>query len=311
LTTVLEQAVRAVKPGGHIYVGDVRSLPLLPMFATSIELFRAQDEMTAAALKARIANSMERERELVLSPAYFLRMQRQLARIARIEIRPERGRSGNEMIRYRFNTVLHVGHGREAGPAIEFEDWHPRRWSLGNIRAAIEKGLEQPIALKAIRNARLAQDLEAMEMLGDVSSARTAGEIRREAANRSPEGILPEDLFDLQAAHPDVAVDLSWAAARSDGSYDAILIPRRLQDAGDLIWPQPETRNFMRLSNMSFPEKTRRTLIQQIGAYASERLPLEQRPVRIELVDGLVKDGSGGLDDAAMLALNSAAWRTG
>ncbi|HEX7772769.1 MAG TPA: amino acid adenylation domain-containing protein, partial [Pyrinomonadaceae bacterium] len=41
LTTVLEQAANAVKPGGTIYVGDVRSLPLLEAFHVSVELYRA------------------------------------------------------------------------------------------------------------------------------------------------------------------------------------------------------------------------------------------------------------------------------
>ena len=37
LTEVLESAVNIVKPRGHVYVGDIRSLPLLPVFSSSVE----------------------------------------------------------------------------------------------------------------------------------------------------------------------------------------------------------------------------------------------------------------------------------
>ena len=48
LVRVLEGAVQAVAEGGYIFVGDVRSLPLLEAFHTSVELQRA-----SAALSTR------------------------------------------------------------------------------------------------------------------------------------------------------------------------------------------------------------------------------------------------------------------
>src|SRR6266567_9184725 len=46
LNGVLEKAINIVKPGGHIFVGDVLSLHLLPVFASSIELFLAEDQLS-------------------------------------------------------------------------------------------------------------------------------------------------------------------------------------------------------------------------------------------------------------------------
>ena len=44
LTKVLDGAIKATKPGGAIFVGDVRSLPLLEAWSASVELFpRAVD----------------------------------------------------------------------------------------------------------------------------------------------------------------------------------------------------------------------------------------------------------------------------
>ena len=73
LTKVMENAVNIVRPGGHVYVGDVRSLPLLQAFASSVELFQAADELKRPELRDRIRRRVEREPELVSSPAHFFR----------------------------------------------------------------------------------------------------------------------------------------------------------------------------------------------------------------------------------------------
>ena len=44
LMTVLEGAIQSVRPGGAVFVGDVRSLPLLEAFHASVEMFKADDE---------------------------------------------------------------------------------------------------------------------------------------------------------------------------------------------------------------------------------------------------------------------------
>ena len=80
---MLEGALRIVKPGGHIYVGDVRSLPLLQVFATSVELFQAADELSAGDLRDRIHRRIERDQELVLSPAYFLSLRNRFPKVSR------------------------------------------------------------------------------------------------------------------------------------------------------------------------------------------------------------------------------------
>ena len=120
LTKVLEGAVSIVKPGGHVFVGDVRSLPLLPAFAASVELFQAPDEIGMAELRHRVARRLEREPELVLSPAYFLLLQKRIAGISRVEIRLLRGNADSEMTRYRFQAIVHVGQRRDAPPEMDF-----------------------------------------------------------------------------------------------------------------------------------------------------------------------------------------------
>lgn len=306
LTNVLEHAVRVVKPGGNVYVGDVRSLPLLPAFATSVELFQATSELKIEELKARVRHRIEREKELVLSPAYFLHLQDQLAKVSRVEIRPTCARSDNEMTRYRFSAVLYVGHDAAPVSDIEFADWEPRRWTISDIRAMAERGLVRAEGIRRIKNARVQQDLVAMEMMNATSDTDTVGQLRSRLGNSAVDGIDPEDIHNLELNHPDVAVHLSWAAARKDGSYDALLVPRHLQNACTrpvIGWPQPAPHDLIRFANWPGQERVRRELMKQIEAHANRNLLLEKNPVSIQLVDDLVRDRSGEVDTAAMLSL--------
>ncbi len=87
LTKVLEGAVNIATPGGYVYIGDVRSLPLFQAFASSVELFQAVGELSAGELRDRIRRRVEREQELLISPAYFLSLPRRIPKISRVDIR--------------------------------------------------------------------------------------------------------------------------------------------------------------------------------------------------------------------------------
>jgi SAM-dependent methyltransferase len=121
LTKVLEHAIDIARPGGYVYVGDIRSLPLLQAFSSSVELFQAADEIGAEDLRHRIRRRVEREQELVVSPAYFLSLRRRIPNISRVDIRPLRGHANNEMSGYRYQATLHVGQETEAALKWHFK----------------------------------------------------------------------------------------------------------------------------------------------------------------------------------------------
>ena len=123
LTRVLENAASLVKDGGHIFIGDVRSLPLLAAFATSVELFQAQDAVPVGELQQRASKRFRLTPELVLSPAFFLALRERLPRLSRVDINLRPGRADNEMTRYRYNAVLHIGREAQAPCNIAFQDW--------------------------------------------------------------------------------------------------------------------------------------------------------------------------------------------
>ncbi len=290
LSNVLENAINIVRPGGHVYVGDVRSLPLFRLFATSVERFQAADELGAADLRERIRRRVDREPELVLSPAFFLSLPRRFPKVSRVDIRPLRGRADNEMTRFRYEAILHIG--PDSAPIFdgEFLDWAERQWGLDEIRSMLRQHPNQPIGFKGIRNARIEKDLAAMAILDGADAGFTAGELRKKSEQNTNKGIHPQALFDLEDEHLGVAVFLSWAACRNDGTFDAFFIPKQNLQGSTfprINWPAPDASAFLRHANAPGQGKMRSDLTDQLMELCKQNLPQDSVPREIILVDSL------------------------
>lgn len=287
LTRVLENAVKIVKPNGHVFVGDIRSLPLLSAFASSVELFRAEDEVNLAELRDRITRREQRESELVLSPAYFLSLPSRFPKISRVEIWPRCGRADSEMSRYRYNAILHVGQEDKASADVSFHDWTEQEFTLAKIRSMLQQRCE-PLGIRRIGNARIAKDIRVLEALEMVDAARTARQLKREVEQFGTSGLHPQDIIDLGAGDLGFQVQLSWAACHTDGSYDAVFVPTR--SVGQRVplafrWPEPELSSPMHFANAPGQSKFRADLIKRILLHCEENLPRPLVPEEIVLVD--------------------------
>ena len=71
LRRVLEQALQVISPQGSIFLGDIRSLPLLEAFHTSVQLQMAEDRLTISTLRDRIERKIKEERNWSLIPDSF------------------------------------------------------------------------------------------------------------------------------------------------------------------------------------------------------------------------------------------------
>ncbi len=91
LASVLTGAVRSVQDGGFIFVGDVRNLPLLEAFHVSIQLAKATDSLSISRFQERIRQSMDRDKELVIAPAFFAAFQERHQRVSGVQVQLKRG----------------------------------------------------------------------------------------------------------------------------------------------------------------------------------------------------------------------------
>jgi len=309
LTRVLENAINIVRPGGYVFVGDIRSLPLLPAFSSSVELYQAADEISAGELRDRIRRRVEREPELVLSPAYFLSLRHWFPKITRVEIRPLRGHANNEMLRYRYQAIIHVGREEEGSSDNDFLNWAEGGWTLDDIRSMLLQHPNKRIGIKCIRNARIEKDLAALALLREADAPETARELRRKLEQNVEKGILPQDLIALGTEGLGFAVFLSWAGCRSDGSYDALFVPTHSLQGTTLPainWPEPDAFEFAHFANAPGQGKFRNELVDRLLTHCSQNLPKEMVPRDIALVDTLVRTPEGDVDSSALLAARSA-----
>jgi amino acid adenylation domain-containing protein len=222
LVRVLEGAVAAVAPGGSVFVGDVRSLPLLAAFHASVQLHRTSGSLPAAELARRVGRRAAEEEEMVLDPDLFLALARRLPTVRRVQVLLKRGRHANELTCFRYDVVLHVGP-REAGTGVE-EDLRRYPWESA---AALERLLAEgpaAVAVNGIPNSRLAAETTALDLLAG-RETETVAQVREEIEGqvRGREWVNPEDLW-ARADRLGYDADLTWSISGGvDGRFDAVL----------------------------------------------------------------------------------------
>ncbi|WP_336924239.1 amino acid adenylation domain-containing protein, partial [Streptomyces sp. JWR5-1] len=123
LRTVLARVLPLLAPGGSVFLGDLRDLRLSRPLQTGVTLARATGERDAESLRREIDERVALETELLLAPAFFDALARELPEVAAVDVRIKRGRHHNELTRYRFDAVLST-----ARPAADLADLPRLHW---------------------------------------------------------------------------------------------------------------------------------------------------------------------------------------
>jgi SAM-dependent methyltransferase len=227
LYEVLEKAARTVTPGGHIFVGDVRHLGLLPIFHGAVQLAKAPPEASAGWLKRKITLAVEQERELVIGPEFFLGLSKSIPRITGVEVLIKRG-SDNELTRYRYDAVLHI-EGPQRFDAGQLPEWRVGKASAEELLARFCAQNLPAVRLLNVANSRLAADLAAVRSLRNADGEELIGDIREKVENPGT-AIDPEAIWQ-SANKSDCEVHIGYSPHSEEGVFDVTLIDRR-QGAG-------------------------------------------------------------------------------
>ncbi len=121
LVRMIAGAMRLIKPGGAIFLGDIRSFPLLAPLHASVELAHAADDLPRSELEQRIRRRIEQEQELCVDPALFARLAEQVPEIGRVAVRLKRAANHNELTRFRYEVVLYAQRGSSDNGWIDSE----------------------------------------------------------------------------------------------------------------------------------------------------------------------------------------------
>jgi natural product biosynthesis luciferase-like monooxygenase protein len=227
LLAVLDRAFERLAPGGTLFVGDVRSLPLLRALHVAIELDRAGDADLLSDVAARVDARRAREAELVVDPLFFSALRARWPALAAVRIRLKSGASDNELTRFRYDVVLTRRDDAGAPPVeviAEVHDVTRTPIDLEGVRRLLDAA---PPLLRVVglSNARWKRALHAVDRVNE-RATQTVGALRSELAAIVDVGVAPEAIEAIaRASGGRYAVDLSGSALAPD-RFDALF--RRL-----------------------------------------------------------------------------------
>lgn len=304
LKRVLEKAIHAVKPGGHIFIGDQRSLPLLETFALSVETFGATSEMIAAELRDRIRTRIQQEQQLVLSPTFFLSVGRRHPKVSSVEIYPRRGMRENEMTRFRYDAIFRIGTQSSEAAVIPFLDPPEGGWKLDTMRSQLNRAGTSSIGFTRIVNSRLVRDAHLLARLAIADAQQPLAELYKDLHGLETQALHPEAIAQLarETGHEGA---ISWASCHSEGNYDAAFIPQRSSGPAlfpPINWPQPAPADYVFCGNAPGQAEFREKLVGELVSYCCSQLPGEFVPPNLYVVDSLPIRGNGLVDYEALLS---------
>ncbi|MDZ8108273.1 MAG: amino acid adenylation domain-containing protein [Nostoc sp. DedQUE12a] len=305
LISVLEGAVKATAPGGFIFIGDVRSLPLLQAFHASVQLYQAEPSLSSFELQQRIQMQIFQETELVIDPAFFTAIKQRFPQINHVQIQLMRGKHHNELTEFRYNVILHVS--TEA--VNNTKNYSVLNWSEDNLTVSKVHQLlieNQPEILNIINvpNARVMSAVKTLKCLSDVETFKTVGQIRKALQEIENFGVDPEDLYALNVPY---AVNITWSHSSIEGHYDVVFVR---QDAVGkrIIFPHitDHSRPWQSYANNPLQAKAARKLVPQLQTYLTQKLPEYMMPSAFVVLESLPLTANGKVNRRALRAFHDA-----
>ncbi|MGK5496592.1 amino acid adenylation domain-containing protein [Streptomyces sp. URMC 125] len=299
LSDVLRAVARLLRPGGAVFLGDIRNLRTLPALRTAVELLRGATA-DAGELRRRVEHGVRTEEELCVDPDFFAALPATVPEFGRVDLWLKRGDARNELTAHRYDVVLRKLPAEPAGSpggGLRLE-WGRDVHNLADLAAALRQAADRSrIRVTGVPNARLDAQNAALARLarGEVPTA-AHGPSTGPGHVPPPD---PEEFTDL-ASELGLRADLTWSGRGTEGDIDVVFSdPARPLECGELYEPGgsggPPANDPARSADPG-------ALVVRLVDHLGRKLPVHLVPAAVVPLDTFPLTPNGKIDRKALPA---------
>ncbi len=288
LVRVLDQAMKCLRPGGNIFLGDLRSLSFLRPLHTMVQLQRALDSLTTRELRAQVDRQIAQEKELVIDPGLFTTLQRQIPEIGNVDVQLKRGRASNELTKFRYDVVVQKEDAATPPVEIAWLEWRTAGLDIRGLRRLLQEQQPEMLGIRGLPNARLVSEVKTMHFLAAENGPRTVAELRERLAEQiHEESFEPEDIWEV-VTDLSYTATLTWFESSAPGTFDVVI--RRKEQPALRVLP-PEIRQIesplSNFANNPLQAKAVEQLVPSLRRLLAEKLPEYMVPATFVMIEAL------------------------
>ncbi len=309
LLEVIEGAIATIDSYGSLFLGDVRSLPLLEPYHAAVQLSQATEETTVTQWQQQVSQSIASEEELVIDPRFFLALQQSFPKITGVEIEPKRGDVQNELFQFRYDVTLHLGKPVEM-EVVSWLNWQLDSLSLTKLQQRLEQEQPEFLGIRQVPNQRVQEALTIWQWRENPPPLETVAELRQELKQRLAQGINPESLGELGDSLG-YSVRLSWWSSSQEGCFDVVFCRNGSAPKPSYAIPFAQNssitaKSWTDYTNNPLQGKLVQKLVPQVREFSQEKLPNYMIPQTFVLLNALPLTPNGKIDRRALPAPDTA-----